>query len=306
VYEVQELRDYSVYADSLEGLTNGWTYQGFLNSTRRTHSGTHSFYSDSANNISNYIRTAYPYLVNPGDSFSFWCWYNLEKNYDAAVAEVSYDTKEWIQLGARLTDTAMSWRRKSYSLESYAGKSVYLQVRVMTDDNTLKNGFYIDDIYPVPFFANTRIVSSAITDTFYNISVSQTGPHWYRIKGSNLANGWGEYSMLDKVITLSSAVKENQSLIVNPKEINLNLSPNPFSRSLFIKYNVPAEAKVMLKVFDVQGRSQIELLNERQQIGEYQLVWNGRGIQNTKLAAGVYFIELSTEKTKISRRVVIY
>ena len=209
LWELQELIDYSTFADSFEGLTSNWTMQGFVLSTRRAYSGTHSVYSDSANNISNYIRTNYPYLVHSGDSLTFWCWYNLEKNYDVAVAEVSYDMKEWVQLGARMTDTARSWRRKAYSLEPYAGKSLYIQFRVMTDDGTLRNGFYLDDVYPVPIFGNSRIISSAITDTFYNVTVPEAGQYWYRVKGSNLANGWGDYSILKGVTVLSSSAASN-------------------------------------------------------------------------------------------------
>lgn len=304
MWEVQELRDYSVYADSLEGLITNWTVQGFLYSTRRAHSGAHSFYSDSANNISNYIRTAYPYLVNSGDSLSFWCWYNLEKNYDAAVAEVSFDTREWFQLGPRLTDTAMSWRRNAYSLAPYAGKSIFLQIRVMTDDGVLKNGFYVDDIHPVPFFNNTRVISSAITDTFCDISVSQAGEHWYRVKGYNITNGWGQYSMLSKVVALASGIEQNSHHIEITDKVDLNIVPNPFVNTAAISYNVPFESQVNLRVFDVQGRLLANLLNQWQTPGKYSLVWNGKSGSKT-LSNGVYFIELNVNQIKLTRRIII-
>jgi hypothetical protein len=304
MYQVQELRDYSVMADSLESGINSWVVQGFQYSTRRAHSGTHSFYSDSANNISNYIRTVHPYLVNPGDSLTFWCWYNLERNYDVAVAEVSYDTREWFQLGPRLTDTAMSWRQKGYSLEPYVGKSIYLQVRVMTDDNTLRNGFYIDDIYPVPFFNNTRIVSSTITDTFCDISVSQASEHWYRVKGYNIANGWAEYSILGKVVALGSGVSEDNQNQLLVGQVSFNITPNPFVNAALIRYYIPSESKVNLKVFDIQGRKITDLLNHLHKPGVYQLVWSGKA-GNRRLAKGVYFLELDVDETKINRRVII-
>lgn len=304
MWEVQELRDLNVFQDNFEGLLTGWNRQGFNTSTVRAYSGTKSMFSDSANNISNYIRTVYPYPVQSGDSLTFWCWYNLEKNYDVAVAEVSFDTREWFQLGPRLTDTATSWRRVAYSLETYAGKSVYIQIRVMTDGSVLRNGFYLDDIYPVPFFNNTRTVSSSISDTFCDVSVNQSGRYWYRVKGYNISNGWGEFSLLDDVIAFSSGIADNNINFNLIGEVSCNIFPNPFANSATIRYNVPFESKVNLNVIDVQGRIIVNLFDNVHKPGMYQISWNGK-IENKKLSSGIYFLELHIDKTKITRRVVI-
>jgi hypothetical protein len=305
-WEVQEFNGYSVFTDSLEGLPSAWTMQGFSLSTRRARSGTHSLYSDSANNISNYARTTFPYLVQPGDSLTFWCWYNLERNYDAAVAEVSFDTKEWFQLGARMTDTAISWRRKAYSLAPYTDKSVYIQFRVMTDDNTLRNGFYLDDVSPVPLFNNTRIISSTITDTFCNVTVLNQGNYWYQVRGSNLTNGWGMYSTLQGVVVLTSAISEGNDSRLDIGKVTFNLFPNPFSNSATIRYSVPVESKVSLKVFDVQGRNRAELVNSTHKAGNYQISWDGRTLNRNKLASGVYFLELNVSTTKLTKRAILF
>ncbi|MEO0083288.1 MAG: M14 family zinc carboxypeptidase [candidate division WOR-3 bacterium] len=304
MWQVQELKGYSVITDSFEQGTSAWLVRGFQHSTRRAHSGAYSMYSDSANNISNYIRTIYPYLVQPGDSLIFWCWYNLEKNYDVAVAEVSFDTREWFQLGERMTDTAMSWRRKAYSLEPYVGKSVYIQFRVMTDDGVLKNGFYLDDVYPVPLFANTNIISSAITDTFCSITVNEPGRYFYRVKGYNTANGWGEYSMIDDVVVLSSSVSENQKIDLNNK-IALSVMPNIFSNQTLITYSISKETKVCIQIFDVLGQNLGELINSVHKPGNYQVLWNGETQANKKLSTGIYFLKMSAEGSSTIRRILI-
>ena len=301
LWEIQELKDYSIFTDSFEVVSSAWVMQGFQRSIRRPHSGIYSMYSDSANNISNYVRTVYPYLVQVDDSLSFWCWYNLEKNYDVAVAEVSYDTREWFQLGARMTDTAMSWRRKAYSLEPYAGKSIYIQFRVMTDGSVLKNGFYLDDVYPVPMFDSSRIVSSTIADTFCNISVPNTGQYWYRVKGSNISNGWGEYSILDDVTVLSSSIVENSPNVISAGDISCNIFPNPFSNTAVIRYSIPNESKVIIKIYDVQGRNVTNLINSVHKPGVYQIVWDGKKI----LSTGRYFLQLNVGKVKLTKRLTI-
>ncbi|MCX7784620.1 MAG: M14 family zinc carboxypeptidase [candidate division WOR-3 bacterium] len=301
MWELQELSNYSVFQDQFDTLLPAWQVQGFILSNRRAYSGLRSMYSDSANNISNYIRTTYPYLVNPGDSLTFWCWYNLERNYDVAVAEVSFNTREWFQLGTRMTDTSGGWRRIAYSLEPYVGKSIFIQFRVMTDGSVLKNGFYLDDVYPVPMFNNTRIISSNITDTFYSVAVSQPGHYWYRVRGHNVTNGWGEYSMLDGVEVLSTALAETKK----KDYITFNIMPNLFSDNTLIKYSVPYESKVVLKLYDITGRERVQLANHIHKPGMYQINWQRTDNLRKKLPSGIYFLKLNIDEKRFTKRIIV-
>ncbi|MEO0091115.1 MAG: M14 family zinc carboxypeptidase [candidate division WOR-3 bacterium] len=300
-WELQELTNYNVSQDQFDTLLPCWQVQGFVLSSRRAYSGSKSMWSDSANNISNYIRTTYPYLVNSGDSLTFWCWYNLEKNYDVAVAEVSFNTKEWFQLGTRMTDTSGGWKRFAYSLEPYVGKSIYIQFRVMTDGSVLKNGFYLDDVYPVPMFHNTRIVASNIPDTFYLVWVSQPGHYWYRVRGYNTTNNWGEYSMLGGVEVLSADITETQ----NKGYITFNIIPNLFSIKTMIQYSVPYETKVVLNLYDITGRELTKLVNSDHKPGVYQINWQAIDNHKKRLASGVYFVKLNIGEKSLTKRIII-
>ncbi|MCS7258506.1 MAG: M14 family zinc carboxypeptidase [candidate division WOR-3 bacterium] len=302
-WEVEELREYNVFTDDFESMNNAWITRGFVLSTRRAYSGTKSMYSDSANNISNYIRTRYPYYVRPGDSLTFWCWYNLERNYDVAVVEVSYDTREWFQLGPRLTDTATSWRRLAYSLDEYVGKSIYIQFRVMTDGSVLRNGFYIDDVYPVPFFNSSHIVSSTVADTFLAITVNAPGVYWYRVKGYNTANGWGEYSTVKPVTIIGSTITENSPTINNL--IQLKVTPNIFINELAIEYYLSEMLDIKLSVYNSAGQEVLKLRAGKYLPGQYQILWNKSTLTDFKLSPGIYFIKLETKEKSITKRVVV-
>jgi hypothetical protein len=303
-WQLEELKDYQTFTEDFEGLTTAWIARGFRLSSIRAHSGTKSMYSDSANNISNYLRTRYPYYVLPGDSLTFWCWYNLEPNYDVAVVEVSYDTREWFQLGPRFTDTATSWRRIAYSLEPYVGKSIYIQFRVMTDGSVLRSGFYVDDISPVPYFNSATVISSSITDTFYNVAVSEPGTYWYRVKGYNIENGWGEASFVKPVVVLSSALSEG--LVPNSNlKTSLKIVPNLLINNVTISYSVSKPGRVLLKVYNALGQEILKLVDDKLSAGTYQISWKGDDQTYTRLAPGVYFIKLETEETKLIRRVII-
>jgi hypothetical protein len=97
-WELVELSNPNVKTDSLESGSDRWVLQGFTRVTTQHHSGSYSLFSGNTNNMNNAAQTLHPYIVQPGDSFTFWCYYNLENNYDVAVAEVSENKKEWFNI----------------------------------------------------------------------------------------------------------------------------------------------------------------------------------------------------------------
>ena len=63
--------------------------------------------------------------------------------------------------------------------------------------------------------------------------------------------------------------------------------PNPFNPVTTIRYAVPAESRVVLKIYDVLGRVVATLVDEVQPPGERSVAWDARG-----MASGVYLYRL--------------
>lgn len=64
--------------------------------------------------------------------------------------------------------------------------------------------------------------------------------------------------------------------------------PNPFNPTTKIKYDLPKESQVSLRIFDILGREVASLVNEKQNAGSYEVNFNAN-----KLASGVYIYRLS-------------
>jgi beta-glucanase (GH16 family) len=64
--------------------------------------------------------------------------------------------------------------------------------------------------------------------------------------------------------------------------------PNPFNPTTSIVYQLPANSRVMLHVYDFLGREVVQLVNERQETGSHQVTFDARG-----LASGLYLYRLS-------------
>jgi hypothetical protein len=63
--------------------------------------------------------------------------------------------------------------------------------------------------------------------------------------------------------------------------------PNPFNPSTVITYELPGDGPVTLTVYDVLGRVVRLLVNERQDAGVHEMIFDG-----SSLAAGVYYYRL--------------
>jgi WD40 repeat protein len=74
--------------------------------------------------------------------------------------------------------------------------------------------------------------------------------------------------------------------------------PNPFLNQTAIRYSLPSEIYVSLKIFDASGRTVRTLSESKQKPGNYSLIWDGKDDQSRELPAGVYFYRLESNDQK--------
>ncbi len=299
-WELEELSGLVVVEDGFESGTGKWTLQGASQSTSQKHSGTYSIYLGTGNNISNYAMTKDPYPVNPGDSLRYWIWYNTESNYDVTVAEVSLEGKEWFQLHDRLTGNSSGWIRKSFSLQPWAGKSVFIRFRYMTDDGTTNSGVYVDDVWPVPSFSNRTVISNSITDTLYQVTGRVPGRYYYRVRGYNAAWGWGDQGPLEDVVVGGSNIAEQ----AHTPHSRLELGPNPASGNVAVSFSIAHAGIAALSVYDASGRL-VRRLVSLAEPGEHTLLWDRTDATGRRVPAGVYYVRLVSDQVITDRLVLV-
>jgi len=76
--------------------------------------------------------------------------------------------------------------------------------------------------------------------------------------------------------------------------------PNPFNPSTTIMYDVPKDSRVKIVVYDILGREVATLVDEAQNAGRYQSVWNAN-----RLASGVYFYRIQAGEFAATRKVLL-
>ncbi|MBK7380035.1 MAG: T9SS type A sorting domain-containing protein [Ignavibacteriales bacterium] len=108
----------------------------------------------------------------------------------------------------------------------------------------------------------------------------------------------------EAVLSLITDVEDNN--IVTPASFNLAQNfPNPFNPSTIISFDIPADAFVKLKVYNILGQEVAQLVNETKTAGKYQVNWNGTDNAGNKVTSGVYLYRLKANDFTSTRKMIL-
>ncbi|MBE0570766.1 MAG: immune inhibitor A [Ignavibacteriaceae bacterium] len=167
------------------------TYKSF-------YSGPNS-YTDSKNG--NYINSAtvamtltnsvdLSGIVNP--KLKYWTKFNIESDWDYGQVQISTNNgTTWIALTGQYTEPAVgsfqppgepvydgsqsNWVKEEISLASYTSSPIKIRFRLRTDNNTTRDGWYLDDIGVFFYTIPTNILSDE--EPVYKFSLNQNYPN---------------------------------------------------------------------------------------------------------------------------------
>ena len=93
-------------------------------------------------------------------------------------------------------------------------------------------------------------------------------------------------------------------LLISDKIESTNY-PNPFNPETVIKYSLPAAGRTEIYIYNLLGQKIRTLLNEQQQKGFHQIVWNGRNDNGELVANGVYFYRIITANAQETKKILM-
>jgi hypothetical protein len=101
-------------------------------------------------------------------------------------------------------------------------------------------------------------------------------------------------------VTGVSAVSELPGMVTL-----LGNHPNPFNPSTIIRFSLPSQQNVDLRIYSARGRLVRSLLHGAQPAGLHHAVWRGRDDRGQGVASGVYFYRLETDEGSFTGKMVL-
>jgi photosystem II stability/assembly factor-like uncharacterized protein len=150
-------------------------------------------------------------------------------------------------------------------------------------------------------FTSSLIDTSGLTVTQFQMPagiLQNNNKYYWAVNGINTCVT-GELSEVWNFSTLITGIGKNETGI--PKEFRLYMNyPNPFNPVTVIKYDLPEDAYVFLKIYDLLGEEVAVPVNEFKKAGSYN-----ETIDASNLPSGVYFYKLSAGKYTDSKKMVL-
>jgi len=173
--------------------------------------------------------------------------------------------------------------RSEYTEERHPNLT-YVQMEGVDDylEQAADSANWPDGIDYDPEDDGTSIPSLGVHEHWNN-----TTDRWY---SRNIDPDEGEGIELVSIFPSGSGIFENIETPVKP--ILFQNSPNPFSYSTSIKYNIADRGKVELSIYNLMGQKITTLINETQSGGTYSVKWNADMNNGSQAPNGVYIYRL--------------
>jgi len=145
------------------------------------------------------------------------------------------------------------------------------------------------------------------TDTIeyqFTLTGIQPGKHRIKIAYNNARYHRGRNLYIDKLViyvsdkgllkSLNDKSYEDQSNeVAIPDKYALNQNyPNPFNPDTYIKYQLPEDAHVLIKIFNTLGQEIKTLVNQDNKAGYHTIHWDGLDNNGNRVGSGIYIYKM--------------
>ncbi|UCD06278.1 MAG: T9SS type A sorting domain-containing protein [candidate division WOR-3 bacterium] len=191
--------------------------------------------------------------------------------YDSLVAgpwSVSTDISEW----SGLDYDSLAYRADGGSF-SY-----------VSSDSVSGNTYY----YTIPSYPSYTLIE------FYLFCQDAS---WLMNTGQDPLTGYYEFTV--------TGISENNLIGMIPDHVFLSQNrPNPFSQLTRIEYGVPQSMHVNISVYNAAGQRVKTLVDENKAPGYHVVNWQGTDNLGRRLADGVYFMRITTDELKETKKII--
>ena len=135
----------------------------------------------------------------------------------------------------------------------------------------------------------------------FTLTATEPGTYLVNAGFKKPARDWDSVSVTLTVSGLENSVKP---AVLSQYELYDN-HPNPFNNETLIRFNLPGQEMVQLKIFNVNGQVVRTLVNNNLSAGTHSVRWNGKDEQGQLVASGLYLYQLSAGGKRMTKRLIL-
>lgn len=132
----------------------------------------------------------------------------------------------------------------------------------------------------------------------------------------NLASGFGPYSfanavfsqtdLIGAVIAYSDYGTPNDDNDIASVKVEMTNYPNPFNPETTIEFNLSKEcSSVNISIYNIKGQLVSKHVRNNLSQGTHNVVWNGKDMNNSSVASGIYYYKLETADYSETKKMVL-
>jgi hypothetical protein len=100
------------------------------------------------------------------------------------------------------------------------------------------------------------------------------------------------------------AVADLSGLVPGTYQLSQNY-PNPFNPETTLRYALPIDGQIRLKIFNIRGQLVKTLVDGERRAGHYSVVWKGRDDCDRPAASGIYFVQMQAGDFRQIRKLAL-
>ena len=158
--------------------------------------------------------------------------------------------------------------------------------------------FILDKSHSVAF---NQFEAILLDDTsFVDSSNILNIPYYYRLSAQDFSGNRSDYTNVIEMIILQ--IDDNML----PDQFALHQNyPNPFNPTTTIRYDIAQESRVLIQVFDIQGRLVKTLVEKMDTPGKKSIHWNATNQIGDPVSAGMYLYIIQTDSFNDTKKMLL-
>ncbi len=120
-----------------------------------------------------------------------------------------------------------------------------------------------------------------------------------------VTNSSGSSTKEDSITVGSTGIVDYKVILIPEKPSLSQNYPNPFNPETTVRYLLPHECNIEVKIYNICGQLVRTLVNKPQKPGYHKVIWDGKDESSKNVSSGIYFYKMQAEGYSAIRRAVL-